>query len=93
MSDRASALGADFKPGQYGNLANGIGVHLSETAFGFLGELAAFPAALDKIEKLAAAASKSEVAAFKITANRWFLAGPATLADTIRAKLKQDRPT
>ena len=88
MSDRASPLGPDFKPGQYGNLAGGVGVHLSETASGFLGELAAFPDALDKAEKLVASASKSGVTAFKIAANRWFLVGPATLADTIRAKLK-----
>ena len=89
MSDRASPLGPDFKVGQFGNLANGVGVHLSETEFGFLGELAAFPNALDKIEKLVASVSKSEsVTAFKIAANRWFLAGPATLADAVRAKLK-----
>ena len=89
MSDRASALGPDFKPGQFGNLTGGIGVHLSETAFGFLGELAAFPDALDKIEKLVLAASKpQDITVFKIAANRWFLAGPATLGDTISTKLK-----
>ncbi|MGB8816994.1 MAG: sarcosine oxidase subunit gamma family protein [Rhizobiaceae bacterium] len=89
MSDRLSALGPDFKPGQYGNLADGIGVRLGETDFGFLGELAAFPDAMDKIEKLVATVSKPEgSAAFKIAANRWFLAGPATLGDSIRAKLK-----
>jgi methylglutamate dehydrogenase subunit D len=89
MSDRASSLGPDFKPGRYGNIANGAGVTLSEITFGFLGELAAFPAAIDTIERLAATASKTEnAAAFKIAANRWFLAGPETLADGVRAKLK-----
>ncbi len=89
MSDRASALGADFKPGQYGNLTGGVGVTLGETDYGFLGELAAFSDALDKIERLVASVTKSEsVNAFKIASNRWFLAGPATLADTIHAKLK-----
>jgi methylglutamate dehydrogenase subunit D len=89
MSDRASPLGTGFKPGRYGNIANGIGVTLSETTFGFLGELAAFAGALDRIEKLVAAVSKSEEsAAFKIAASRWFLAGPATLADAIRARMK-----
>jgi methylglutamate dehydrogenase subunit D len=89
MSDRASPLGTEFKPGRYGNLASGVGVTLSETDFGFLGEFAAFPDALDKAEKLVATVSKSEsVTAFKIAANRWFLAGPATLADAIRKKLK-----
>ncbi len=89
MSDRASALGLDFKPGQYGNLADGIGLTLSETDFGFLAELAAFPDAIDKIEKLVATMSKLEGnTAFKIAANRCFLAGPAPLGDSIRAKLK-----
>jgi heterotetrameric sarcosine oxidase gamma subunit len=89
MSDRASPLGPDFKRCQYGNLANGIGVTVSESDFGFLGELAAFPDAMDKIEKLVSAMSKPEGnTAFKIAANRWFMAGPAPLSDLIRAKLK-----
>ena len=89
MSDRASPLGADFKPGQYGNIAGGPGVRLSEIDFGFVGELAAFPGSLEKIEKIVASASTAEdILAFKIAANRWFLAGPATLADAIAPKLK-----
>ena len=42
--------------------------------------------------KLVASLPKSEsVTAFKFAANRWLLAGPATLADTIHAKLKRRR--
>lgn len=89
MSERASPLGADFKPGQFGNIANGIGAHLSETTFGFLGELAAFPNGLEKIEKLVAALSKSESATvFKIASSRWFLAGPVTLSGIVTSRLK-----
>ncbi len=89
MSDRASPIGPDYKTGTFGNLANGVGVHISETTFGFLGELAAFPDALEKIERLVATLSKSDgITAFKIASNRWFLAGPATLHDAIKSKLK-----
>ena len=89
MSDRASPLGADFKPGQRGNIAHGIGVTLGEPDLACLCELAAFPDSLAKVETLVASVSKSaEVSAFKIAANRWFLAGPVTLTEVIRTKLK-----
>ncbi|MGL4490989.1 MAG: sarcosine oxidase subunit gamma family protein [Rhizobiaceae bacterium] len=89
MFDRISPIGPDYKTGQFGNLSNGVGVHLSETTFGFLGELAAFADALEKVEKLVALISKSDgVTAFKIASNRWFIAGPATLSDAIKSKLK-----
>lgn len=89
MSDRASPLGADFKPGQYGNLANGIGVMLSEPQYGFLGELAAFPASVGAVSKLAGASADAPGAiCFKIAANRWFLAGSGDTDVLIAAKLK-----
>ena len=89
MSDRASPLGAEFKRGQRGNLTSGIGVTLSETDFSFLGELAVFPDAFAKIEVLVASLLKADdMTAFKIAANRWFLAGPETLDEAIRKTLK-----
>jgi methylglutamate dehydrogenase subunit D len=88
MSDRASPLGAEFKPGQFGNLANGVGVMLSEPQYGFLGELAAFHASMGTVAKLAGAAADSPGAiAFAIAANRWFLAGQEGMLATVRAKL------
>ena len=89
MSDRASPLGADFKPGQYGNLAIGVGVMLSEPQYGFLGELAAFPASVGTVTKLAGAAADAPGAIyFKIAANRWFVAGSEGTDVLIAAKLK-----
>jgi sarcosine oxidase subunit gamma len=89
MSDRASPLEADFKPGQFGNLANGIGVMLSEPQYGFLGEMAAFAASVGTVSKLAGAAADAPGAiCFKIAANRWFLAGSQGTDTPIAAKLK-----
>ncbi len=90
MSDRLSALGVDFKTGSFGNVSGGVGVHLSETNFGFVGELASF--ALEKTDNLIASLreSKDISAAFKIAPNRWFLAGTETLCDTITAPIKPD---
>ena len=90
MSDRMSALGADFKTGSVGNLSQGIGVHLSETSFGFVGELASF--APEKTDKLVSTLLKGKdiSAAFKIAPNRWFLAGTDALRDSITAKIKPD---
>lgn len=90
MSDRLSALGADFKTGSFGNVVDGIGVHLGETSFGFAGELASF--APEKTDKLIASLSKGKdiSAAFKIAPNRWFLAGGEALREEITAKIKPD---
>ncbi len=93
MSDRASALGVDFAAGAYGNIASGTGVHLSETSFGFVGELASF--APEKTDKLIASLRKSldqsDVStAFKIAPNRWFLSGTNALSDAIVSKIKAD---
>lgn len=96
MSNRASVLGADFAPGTYGNVANGAGVRLSETNFGFIGELASFaPDKTDKTDKLIASLRKSLdsndiSAAFKIAPNRWFLSGTESLRDAIASKIKAD---
>ncbi len=90
MSDRASPIGKDYMSGKFGNLTNGPGVSLTETHFGFLCELAAFPHAIEKIDKLVAQVSnKTEGAArFKIGANRWFVAGTETLKNNLASKLK-----
>jgi methylglutamate dehydrogenase subunit D len=93
MSNRASALGADFSLGTYGNVTNGAGVHLSETSFGFIGELASFtPEKTDKlIASLRKSLKQSDIsAAFKIAPNRWFLSGTEALRDAITAKIKAD---
>lgn len=89
MSDRASPLGEDFKPGQYGNVDNGIGVRLSEPQYGYIGELAAFAGSQAAILKLAgAAAGQPGMISFPIAANRWFLAGPEGVDESIASKLK-----
>jgi methylglutamate dehydrogenase subunit D len=93
MSNRASALGTDFAPGTHGNVSNGVGVHLSETNFGFVGELASF--APEKADKLIASLrksldSKDISAAFKIAPNRWFLSGSEALRDAVASKIKTD---
>jgi methylglutamate dehydrogenase subunit D len=93
MSNRQSALGADFEAGAHGNIARGVGVHLSETNFGFIGELASF--APEKTDKLIASLrksldSKDISAAFKIAPNRWFLSGSEALRDAIASKIKAD---
>lgn len=93
MSNCQSALGADFKTGTHGNIASGVGVHLSETNFGFVGELASFTP--DKTDKLIVSLRKSLKpndisAAFKVAPNRWFLSGSEALRDGITAKIKAD---
>ena len=77
MSDRASALGEDFKPGRYGKLHGEPGVHLSETFFDFVGEAAAFDGAEEQLAALIAnarATAKSSLA-FQVAGNRWLVAG------------------
>ena len=89
MSDRISPLGADFRTGKHGNTAIGIGVTLGEAKFDFVGELAAFASGMSAIEKLAEAGSKLKGATvFQISANRWMLAGPDALRETVSASLK-----
>ncbi len=89
MSDRASPLGADFKPGQHGHVAHGIGVRLTEPQYGYLGELAAFAGSDATIAKMAgAAAGQPGAISFPIASNRWFLAGQEGMNEPISAKLK-----
>ncbi len=89
MSDHASPLGADFKPGQFGNVARGIGVRLSEPQYGYLGELAAFAGSGEAILKLVRnAAGQPGAVSFPIAANRWFLAGQEGMDEPVKAKLK-----
>jgi methylglutamate dehydrogenase subunit D len=77
MSDRASALGAEFKTGLYGDVSNGVGVRLNETFHDFAAEIAAFPGFEEEITKLI---SKAEARidggmAFQIARNHWLAAG------------------
>ena len=89
MSHRASPLGADFKPGQYGNIANGIGGRLSEPQYGYIGEMAAFAGSESAILKLAGtAAGQPGTISMPIASNRWFLAGQEGIDEPMRAKLK-----
>jgi methylglutamate dehydrogenase subunit D len=77
MSDRASALGAAFKPGLYGDVSNGAGVTLSETFLGFTAEIAAFPGHQEAVSKLIgkAEARIDGSLSFQIARNRWLAAG------------------
>lgn len=89
MSERASPLGADFKPGRFGNAEGGVGVTLSEQQHGFIGELAAFDASIATVSKLAAkAAGEPGAISFAIARNRWFLAGPDGMDAQVSAGLK-----
>lgn len=88
MSDRASPLGAGFKPGQYGNVANGIGVRLSEPQYGYIGEMASFAGSEAAILKLAGtAAGQPGAISFPIATNRWFLAGQEGMDVPVKVKL------
>jgi methylglutamate dehydrogenase subunit D len=89
MSDFASPIGLDYKTGRFGNLSKSAGVHLSETRFDFLGELASFADTTAKIDlSVKHIVSATEGAsAFKIAANRWFLAGPKSLQDNLGEEL------
>jgi methylglutamate dehydrogenase subunit D len=77
MSDRASTLGAEFKPGLYGDVSNGAGVMLSETFFGFTAEIAAFPGYENDIAKLIrkTEAGVEDGVSFQIARGRWLAAG------------------
>ena len=88
MSDRVSPLGADFRPGKYGNMANGVGVTLSQPDHVFLGELAAFANGFDAVGKLVTSIKGKDAIAFRIAANRWFIAGPDGAETAFAAKLK-----
>jgi sarcosine oxidase subunit gamma len=89
MSDRISPLGAEFRPGQYGNIANGIGVRLSEPQYGYIGEMAAFAGSGEVILKLAGtAAGQPGAISFPIAANRWFLAGTEGMDEPVKTRLK-----
>jgi methylglutamate dehydrogenase subunit D len=77
MSDRASALGTEFKTGLYGDVSNGAGVRLNETFFGFTAEVAAFPGFKAEIESLirkAEARAEGSIS-FQFAQNRWLVAG------------------
>ena len=90
MSERVSALGSDFMPGIYGDVAVGAGVTLTETIIEFLGECAAFHEAISGIEKIVAKACRDIEGSteFKIASNRWFLAGPGKLQTALLSKIK-----
>jgi methylglutamate dehydrogenase subunit D len=77
MSDRASALGAEFKPGLYGDVSNSAGITLSELLFDFTAEIAAFPGVEEDITKLIhkAEARIDGSLSFQIAQNRWLAAG------------------
>jgi methylglutamate dehydrogenase subunit D len=77
MSDRASALGEACKPGKFSNFADGAGVTLGETFFGFTAEIAAFPGSEDEVAKLIreAEARIEGSLSFQIAQNRWLAAG------------------
>jgi methylglutamate dehydrogenase subunit D len=79
MSDRASALGAEYKPGLYGDVSNGAGVTLGESFLGFTAEIAAFPGSEDDIGKLIrkAEARTEGGLSFQIAQSRWLAAGTA----------------
>jgi methylglutamate dehydrogenase subunit D len=79
MSDRASALGEEFKPGQFGDVSNNAGVTLAESFFGFTAEIAAFPGHEEAVAKLIgkAEARFDGSLSFQIARNRWLAAGPA----------------
>jgi methylglutamate dehydrogenase subunit D len=88
MSDRISALGADFKPGRYGELSGGPGVTLSETDFESVMQIVAFENALETTTQLVRdAANKTGGLSFSTARNRWLVAGPASLRDALLPRL------
>lgn len=92
MFDRISPLGSEYRKGTFGNLANGPSVHLSETHFGFLGELATFSHAAINVDNtvLQTIENVEGSSGFKIANNRWFLAGSEALHDALRSKLSAE---
>jgi methylglutamate dehydrogenase subunit D len=89
MFNRTSAIGSDYKRGTFGNLSQGPSVHLSETHFGFLSEIATFANAAITIDTLVSETSArlDGSSAFKIAHNRWFLAGTEALQRELKAKI------
>jgi methylglutamate dehydrogenase subunit D len=77
MSDRASALGVEFKPGLFGDVSNNAGVTLGESFFGFTAEIAAFSGHEEDVAKLIgkAEARFDGSLSFQIARNRWLAAG------------------
>ena len=77
MSDRASAIGADFKAGLYGDVTDGAGVTLSEAFFDFTAEIAAFPGKEEAVSKLIskAGARIDGSMSFQFAQYRWLAAG------------------
>jgi methylglutamate dehydrogenase subunit D len=88
MSDRASPLGAEFKPGRYGGASGEPGVRLGERQFDFVAEVAAFDNALAEAPRLISEAVKKAGGgiSLQIARNRWLVAGPAALRDTLSRK-------
>lgn len=93
MSNRVSPIGADYKVGKFGNCANGTGVHLSQTEFGFLGELAAFPDFVQGVDTLIGQmiSQSKDLTAFKIASNRWFLACPLNVSVEIKRQINSSQ--
>jgi methylglutamate dehydrogenase subunit D len=88
MSDRASPLGAEFKPGTFGNLSGDAGVVLGERQFDFVAEVAAFDQSIAEATRLVSGALKKagDGYSFQITQNRWLVAGAAALRDALSRK-------
>jgi methylglutamate dehydrogenase subunit D len=88
MSDRVSPLGAEFKPGRYGDVSREPDVALSERQFDFVSELAAFDGARTEAPRLMSDALKKagDGFAFQIARNRWCIAGSAALRDAVSRK-------
>jgi methylglutamate dehydrogenase subunit D len=77
MSDRASALGVEFKRRLFGDVPHNAGVTLEESFFGFTAEIAAFPGHEEAVSKLIgkAGARNGGSLSFQIARNRWLAAG------------------
>lgn len=93
MSDRASPLAAEFKPGSYGDLSGDPGVVLGESQFDFVAELAAFDDAIAKTPRALSDALKKvgDGFSFQLSNNRWLIAGSAALRDAIGRKADASR--
>jgi methylglutamate dehydrogenase subunit D len=88
MSDRASPLGAEFKPGRYGDVSGEPGVALSERQFDFVAELAAFDDAIAEAPRVLPGALKKagDGFSFQIAWNRWLVVGSAALRVAVSRK-------
>jgi methylglutamate dehydrogenase subunit D len=93
MSDRASPLGAEFNPGRFGDLSSEPGVVLGERDFGYVAEIAVFDHDLSLAPRLISEALKKTDGglSFLFARNRWLIAGPVALRDSIGRKIDTSR--